>query len=130
MSADEDRLGVSDRIGSVSCPACGANLCWLRDEPRSNVPQLLKQAADPDVFGPSFLDDWRIKIPLRCDFGHNFEVVIDGGFGWGQVTVAIWDPKEPRPRDGEPRTLGQRPRKPDDYPGTHGKFAGKDKLPK
>lgn len=124
-----DQVGVFDAIAKVACPACDASLCWLREEPSSNVPQLLKAAGNPEVFGPSFLDSWQVVVPLRCDFGHEFDVRINGGFGYGQVEVGVWDPKEPAIRDpARARAPGRRPRKPDDLPGGQGKFAGKQEL--
>jgi hypothetical protein len=125
----DDQMGMFDSVAHVACPACDTHLCWLRDEPMSNTPYLLELAANPDVFGPSFLDSWEVTVPLRCDLGHEFDIRIDGGHGWGQVEVGIWDPKEPTSGDpAKSRQMGQRPRGRDDLPGTQGKFAGKKEL--
>jgi hypothetical protein len=124
----DDQKGVFDSLAHVACPACGAHLCWLRQEPTSNVAQLLEAAARPEL-GPSFLDSWQVTVPLRCDFGHEFDVRINGGFGWGQVEVGVWDPHEPTRKDPERvRPMGKRPRRADDLPGVQGRFAGKQEL--
>jgi hypothetical protein len=124
----EAQKGVFDHLAHVACPACGAHLCWLRAEPTSNVAQLLEASARPGL-GPSFLDSWQVIVPLRCDYGHEFDVRINGGFGWGQVEVGIWDPQEPAGDDpAQVRSMGERPRRPDDLGGQQGKFAGKQEL--